>query len=89
MPVDEVRIKKMKTLWGSCNIEARRIWLNLELVKKPASCLELVLVHEMIHLIEHRHNERFRKLMDRFMPQWRVHRDALNQQPLAHEDWAY
>ena len=87
--VDEVRIKKMKTLWGSCNIEAKRIWLNLELVKKPTSCLELVLVHEMVHLIERRHNERFRKLMDRFMPQWRVHRDELNQQPLAHEDWTY
>ena len=87
--VDEVRIKKMKTLWGSCNIEAKRIWLNLELIKKPTSCLELVLVHEMVHLIERRHNERFRKLMDRFMPQWRVHRDELNQQPLAHEDWAY
>ena len=52
MTVNEVRIKKMKTLWGSCNIEARRIWLNLELVKKPTSCLELVLVHEMVHLIE-------------------------------------
>ena len=87
--VNEVRIKKMKTLWGSCNIEAKRIWLNLELAKKPTSCLELVLVHEMVHLIERHHNERFRKLMDRFMPQWRVHRDELNQQPLAHEDWAY
>ena len=87
--VDDVRIKKMKTLWGSCNIEAKRIWLNLELAKKPTSCLEFVLVHEMVHLIERRHNERFRKLMDRFMPQWRVHRDELNQQPLAHEDWAY
>ena len=87
--VDEVRIKKMKTLWGSCNIEAKRIWLNLELAKKPTSCLELVLVHEMVHLIERRHNERFHKLMDRFMPQWRVHRDELNRQPLAHEDWAY
>ena len=87
--VDEVRIKKMKTLWGSCNIEAKRIWLNLELVKKPTSCLEFVLVHEMVHLIERQHNERFQKLMDRFMPQWRVHRDELNQQPLAHEEWAY
>ena len=52
--VDDVRIKKMKTLWGSCNIEAKRIWLNLELAKKPTSCLELVLVHEMVHLIERR-----------------------------------
>lgn len=85
--VNEVRIKKMKTLWGSCNIDAKRIWLNLELAKKPTLCLEYVLVHEMVHLIEHRHNERFQKLMDMFMPQWRVHRDELNRQPLAHEEW--
>ena len=87
--VADVRIRKMKTLWGSCNIEARRIWLNLELVKKPASCLEYVLVHEMVHLIERRHNARFRELMDRFMPQWRMHRDELNRAPLAHADWRY
>jgi len=87
--VNEVRIKKMKTLWGSCNIEAKRIWLNLELAKKPTLCLEYVLVHEMVHLLERRHNERFRKLMDQFMPQWRVHRDELNQQPLAHQEWTY
>ena len=87
--VNEVRIKKMKTLWGSCNIEAKRIWLNLELAKKPTLCLEYVLVHEMVHLIEHQHNERFQKLMDRFMPQWRIHRDELNQHPLAHEEWAH
>lgn len=86
--VNEVRIKKMKTLWGSCNIDAKRVWLNLELAKKPTLCLEYVLVHEMVHLIECRHNERFRNLMDQFMPQWRVHRDELNRQPLAHEEWA-
>ena len=87
--VADVRIRKMKTLWGSCNIEARRIWLNLELVKKPASCLEYVLVHEMVHLIERSHNARFQGLMDRFMPQWRMHRDELNRAPLAHADWRY
>ncbi len=87
--VAEVRIKKMKTLWGSCNIDAKRIWLNLELAKKPALCLEYVLVHEMVHLLERQHNERFRKLMDKFMPQWRIHRDELNQRPLAHEEWRY
>ena len=87
--VADVRIRKMKTLWGSCNIEARRIWLNLELVKKPASCLEYVLVHEMVHFIERSHNARFQGLMDRFMPQWRMHRDELNQAPLAHADWRY
>ncbi len=87
--VADVRIRKMKTLWGSCNIEARRIWLNLELIKKPPSCLEYVFVHEMVHLIERRHNARFQGLMDRFMPQWRLHRDELNRAPLAHEDWRY
>ena len=87
--VGEVRIKKMKTRWGSCNREARRIWLNLELAKKPALCLEYILVHEMVHLIERHHNERFRDLMNRHMPQWRMHRDALNRAPLAHAEWKY
>ncbi len=87
--VADVRIRKMKTLWGSCNIEAGRIWLNLELVKKPPSCLEYVFVHEMVHLIERKHNARFQGLMDRFMPQWRMHRDELNRAPLAYADWRY
>ena len=83
----EVRIKKMKTHWGTCNMDARRIWLNLELAKKPVLCLEYILVHEMVHLIERHHTDRFRQLMDRLMPQWRVYRDELNQSPLAHEAW--
>lgn len=87
--VNEVRIKRMKTLWGSCNIGAKRIWLNLELAKKPKSCLVYVLVHEMVHLLERHHNDRFRELMDKFLPQWRTYRDTLNRAPLAHEDWAY
>ena len=87
--VAEVRIRKMKTRWGTCNAAARRIWLNLELAKKPPSCLEYVLVHEMVHLIERAHNERFRCLMDGLMPRWRTHRDELNRAPLAHEDWTY
>lgn len=87
--VAEVRIKKMKTRWGTCNSTARRIWLNLELVKKPVSCLEYILVHEMVHLIERHHNERFRDLMDRLMPQWRMRREELNRAPLSHEEWRY
>lgn len=87
--VGEVRIKKMKTRWGSCNPEARRIWLNLELAKKQTSCLEYVFVHEMVHMIERRHDERFRNLMDRHMPQWRLYRDDLNRAPLAHAEWVY
>ena len=87
--VADVRIKKMKTLWGSCNVEARRIWLNLELAKKPTSCLAYVLVHEMVHLLERYHTDRFRALMDQHLPQWPVYRDQLNYLPLAHEDWRY
>ena len=82
-------IKKMKTRWGTCNVTARRIWLNLELAKKPSSCLEYIIVHEMVHLLERHHSNRFRDYMDKFMPQWRSLRDYLNQAPLAHEDWRY
>ncbi len=87
--VAEWSIKKMKTRWGTCNIDARRIWLNLELAKKPASCLEYILVHEMVHLLERHHNERFKQLIDRLMPQWRLHREELNRAPLSHENWVY
>ena len=87
--VNEVRIRKMKTLWGSCNVEAKRIWLNLELAKKPDLCLVYILVHEMVHLLEREHNDRFRELMDTHLPQWRAYRDELNRAPLAHEHWGY
>lgn len=82
-------IRKMKTKWGSCNINAKRIWLNLELVKKPPECLEYILVHELVHLLERHHNDRFRKHMDTFLPKWREHRNLLNALPLAYEDWHY
>lgn len=85
--VAECRIKRMKTRWGSCNIGARRIWLNLELIRKPHACLEYVLVHELVHLLERHHTDWFRELMDRFMPDWRLRQDELNKAPLAHEDW--
>lgn len=87
--VVDARIRKMKTRWGSCSAEARRIWLNLELAKKPSSCLEYVLVHEMVHILERHHTERFRELMDGLMPSWRLARDDLNRAPLAHEEWLY
>ena len=80
-------VKKMKTRWGSCNIRDRRVWLNLELAKKPPHCLEYVLVHEMVHLLQRCHDEHFKALMDQFMPQWRLYRDELNQTPLAYEEW--
>lgn len=81
-------IKKMKTRWGSCNTKEHRVWLNLELAKKPLHCLEYVLVHEMVHLLERQHTDRFKTLMDDFLPQWRLYREELNQTPLAHEEWA-
>lgn len=87
--VSDVGIKRMKTRWGSCNADARRIWLNLELAKKPVACLEYILVHEMVHLIERHHTERFRELMDALMPSWKICRDELNRAPLAHEEWRY
>jgi predicted metal-dependent hydrolase len=87
--VAEVRVRRMKTRWGSCNANAGRVWLNLELIKKPVACLEYVLVHEMVHLHERHHNDRFLEWMDRSLPQWRVRRDELNRAPLAHEEWTY
>lgn len=75
----EWKIRSMKTRWGSCNTTVRRICLNLELIKKPLFCLEYVIVHEMVHLLEPSHNHRFKSLMDRFMPKWREYKDELNQ----------
>ena len=87
--VNEWAIKKMKTKWGACNVEARRIWLNLELAKKPVQCLEYIIAHELTHLIERHHNERFTAIMDKYLPQWKVRRSELNAAPLAHETWSY
>ncbi|OGP49568.1 MAG: metal-dependent hydrolase [Deltaproteobacteria bacterium RBG_13_43_22] len=82
-------IKKMKTKWGGCNVKARRIWLNLELAKKPVQCLEYIIVHELVHLLERHHNDRFTTYMDKFMPRWRYFRDTLSKSPLRHETWKY
>jgi predicted metal-dependent hydrolase len=68
----EWRIKRMKTRWGTCNIASRRLWLNLELAKKPEECLEYILVHELLHLLEKNHNEKFYQHMDRLIPHWRT-----------------
>ena len=87
--VAEWGVKQMKTKWGACNVEARRIWLNLELAKKPVQCLEYIIVHEMAHLLERHHNDRFTKLMDSFLPQWRLQRAELNRAPLGHATWKY
>lgn len=87
--VNEYGIKMMRTKWGSCNGTAKRIWLNLELAKKPPKCLEYVLVHEMIHLLERNHNDRFLSLLDEFMPNWRFYKDELSRLPISHADWKY
>ncbi|HEY7322404.1 MAG TPA: SprT family zinc-dependent metalloprotease [Candidatus Binatia bacterium] len=89
VPVSEWAVKKMKTKWGACNNEAGRIWLNLELAKKPAQCLEYIIVHELIHLLERHHNDTFTHLMNQFLPQWRSLRSELNAAPLAHATWSY
>jgi predicted metal-dependent hydrolase len=87
--VAEWGVKKMKTRWGTCNLEARRVWLNLELAKKPLSCLEYIVAHELVHLIERHHNDRFVSLLERHLPNWRLHRQELNSAPLANETWSY
>ena len=87
--VAEFGIKKMKTKWGTCNIKAKRLWLNLELAKKPVHCLEYILIHEIVHLLERRHNERFMAYMDKFLPQWRAYKEELNRFPISHVEWNY
>lgn len=85
----DIRIQRMKTRWGSCNPDSRRVLLNLELAKKPRVCVEYILVHELVHLIERRHSGRFLSIMEDVMPDWRARRDLLNSLPLAYETWDY
>lgn len=87
--VDEWQVKQMKTKWGSCNIEQKRIWINLELAKKPEHCLEYIIVHEMIHLLERHHNDRFHHHLETHLPNWRQLKDELNQLPVSHAEWDY
>lgn len=82
-------VQKMKTKWGSCNPKKKTIRLNSELAKKPQACLEYIVVHELLHLLEPTHNERFRALLNQYMPKWTVHRQTLNRLPLRHENWEY
>lgn len=87
--VEKVFVQKMKTRWGSCNHHNGRIRLNTELAKKRPECLEYVIVHEMVHLLEPSHNQRFQSLMDQFMPKWQFYRSELNKMPVGHEEWTY
>lgn len=87
--VHRVFIQRMKTRWGSCNPASRAIRLNTDLAKKPRECLEYILVHELVHLLEPTHNSRFVALMDQFLPGWPQRRDQLNRLPVRHADWEY
>lgn len=87
--VEDWQVKQMKTKWGSCNIEKKRIWINLELAKKPEHCLEYIIVHEMMHLLERHHNDNFLYYMDTHLPTWRQLKTELNKLPVSHADWSY
>ena len=87
--VGRLFVQRMKTKWGSCNSKAASIRLNSDLAKKPRECLEYIIVHEMAHILESTHNQRFIKIMDQNMPKWRSHQQLLNSLPVKHESWEY
>lgn len=87
--INELAVKKMKTKWGTCNREAKRIWLNLELAKKPIHCIEYIIVHELAHLLERTHNAHFIAYMDNYLPEWKHLKNELNQLPVSHVEWGY
>jgi hypothetical protein len=87
--VHRLFVQRMKTKWGGCNHKARTIRLNTELAKKPPECLEYIVLHELVHLLEPTHNARFVALMDEFMPKWQFHRQVLNRLPVRRETWSY
>ncbi len=87
--VARVFVQRMKTKWGSCNPSARTLRFNTELAKKPKECLEYIVVHEMVHLLEPRHGRPFIALMDRFLPNSQFYRQRLNRLPVRHADWEY
>ncbi len=80
-------IKRMRTKWGSCTLSTRRLWFNTELAKKSPDCIEYIVVHELLHLIERRHGDRFIDLLNRHLPRWTETRARLNAAPLGHENW--
>ena len=84
-----IHVQHMKTKWGSCSPARRSIRLNTELAKKPPGCLEYIVVHELVHLIEPTHNERFKALMRTFLPEWEDRRRELNRLPVRYEHWSY
>lgn len=87
--INKVVVRRMKTKWGTCIPESRTISINPELAKKNPRCLEYIVVHELTHLHERHHNERFTELMDQFLPDWKARKHELNQEPLADEEWTH
>lgn len=87
--VNRFYVQRMKTKWGSCNHLAGTIRLNTELAKKPKECLEYLVVHEMVHILEPSHNARFVSLMNAHMSNWQAYRDLVNQLPVSHQCWSY
>jgi hypothetical protein len=75
---NSIRVKNMRTRWGTCNVKDKRVWINLQLAKKPVECLEYVIAHELVHLLEKNHTPVFIEYMDKFMPNWRAIKDELN-----------
>lgn len=85
----DLHVRVMRTRWGTCNPSTSTIRLNTDLAKKPPECLEYIVVHELVHLLEPTHNARFVALMNRHMPDWRHRRQVLNSLPVRHEEWGY
>lgn len=85
----EFSIRKMKNRWGSCNALTKKISFNLELIKKNPQCINYIVIHELVHILEPSHNDNFKELMDKHLPNWRNIRDLLNTAPLAHANWDY
>jgi len=85
--VNYLAIRKMKTRWGTCDEKTKRMWFNLKLVKKLESCIEYVVVHELVHLLERKHNDKFASLMDKYLPKWRSEKNKLNRLILSYEKW--
>lgn len=87
--INRLYVQRMKTRWGSCKPDTGNIRLNTELAKKPRQCLEYIIVHELVHMIEPTHNFRFTELLNQFLPNWKQLRNELKRAPLGHVDWEY
>ncbi len=85
--INDWNIRKMKTKWGTCNEDDKRILINLELAKKPEKCLEYIILHEILHIKERKHTEKFTQLLDKYMPKWRSYKRQLNAFILHHSEW--